>query len=465
MAVMPPVGSFCFVLASVLAGVSPAFGGEAAMGDEAEYYFARLDEILSEFSAREVDIRPRLKELQDLRSRYVDGASPEDLSRRREALYGSLKGSAEEIEALKTAFRSRQNLINITAFTTGVRSHLRGESQKEAARLSVKLAEYDLAFGRMNKFQMEVLRTLRDDANASRQLDIRIKRAESRRRILQVGGGFAASVLFLILIAHRGRSGRESSGSPAAPGAGSEPFIKGFRIERRIGHGARGTVYEAMDLQLERRVAVKRISDALILSSAGVQRLLREARAAASLKHPNLVEIYSVLRDGGGIFVVSEYAAGRSLQDLMDAEDKLAPRRAAVVALEVAKALDYIRARGMIHGNVQPKNILLAPGGGIKVKNAGTRGAPAYAAPESAGGAASDVFSLGVCCYEMLTGRLPFLGPNYQAQKAERFYAPPSSAGLPVAADAIFSVVLDPAPSRRYGTALAFAQALASAFV
>ena len=271
------------------------------------------------------------------------------------------------------------------------------------------------------------------------------------------------------------------SAPAAAKQEGPGTVIAGnFAIEKQIGKGGMGVVYLAKDETLGRPVAIKRMRDELVESGPDLKAFLEEARLVASLKHPNLVEIYHVAKEPNRLYLVFEYVEGRSLQAILDGHSKLSLKQAKSILHQVSLALDYAHAKKITHRDLKPANIMVTNEGVAKVMDfglahqtqrtiaklsrTGVSGTPSYMAPEQELGtssAASDVFALGVTLYQMLTGKLPFQGPNFLAQKRERIYTPPSQcdASLSPSIDALIAKALDPDPGKRFTSAGHFSKA------
>ena len=206
-----------------------------------------------------------------------------------------------------------------------------------------------------------------------------------------------------------------------------------YELVERIARGGMGHVYRAMDALLDREVAVKILDRSLSEDPSFVSRFKREARAAARLNHPNVVSLYDYGVDNGVYFIVMEYVAGRSLSRVSAGGDRMTPRRAAEIALDIAHALECAHVGGVVHRDITSNNVMIA-GSRTKVADFGIAhlslrdddrttakagvivGTAAYLSPEQARGAGidgrSDIYSLGVVLYEMLTGRVPFEGDS-----------------------------------------------------
>ena len=204
--------------------------------------------------------------------------------------------------------------------------------------------------------------------------------------------------------------------------------LAGFRIESLLARGAMGVVYRAIDLTLEREVALKFIAPELASQQAFRERFLREARIVASLGHPHVLPVYQVGEVEGEIFLAMQLVNGPSLAELLRTEVRLKPDRAALIVSQIGDALDAAHVAGVVHRDVKPANVLLAGSGshaflcdfglsrrtssGTLTQDGSFLGTPAYASPEQIRGEAldarSDVYALGCVLYECLTGNQPF---------------------------------------------------------
>ncbi len=269
----------------------------------------------------------------------------------------------------------------------------------------------------------------------------------------------------------------------------SDPTIRGmqpgqrllnrYELIKHIARGGMADVWEATDTLLGRRVAIKALHSQFSTDEAFIRRFRREAQAAANLSHPNIVSIFDWGEEDNSYFIVMELVEGRSLRDVLRSNDRLLPRRAAEIAAESAAALAIAHRAGLVHRDIKPGNILLAEDGTVKVTDFGialawddsaqlTRtgaviGTATYFSPEQAQGQAlderSDIYSLGVVLYEMLTGQPPFSGESPVAVAYQHVQEPAAlpSSGNPDIDPGLERIVMramDKVPEARYQSAL-----------
>jgi len=205
--------------------------------------------------------------------------------------------------------------------------------------------------------------------------------------------------------------------------------ISHYEVGRRLGRGGMGEVFEAVDLDLDRRVALKFVAPELAADGEALKRFEREARAAAALNHPHIATLFAFERDGARTFIAMELMGGESLRERIR-RGPLPITEALAIARDVAGALALAHRRGIVHRDVKPENLMFDEDGVVKLMDFGlaraaqasrmtmtgsTLGTAAYMPPESVRGAAAapgDVFALGVVLHEMLAGELPFSGEN-----------------------------------------------------
>ena len=250
-----------------------------------------------------------------------------------------------------------------------------------------------------------------------------------------------------------------------------------YRVERHLARGGMAEVYLARDELLHRSVAVKVLFPELAQDSSFVERFRREARAAAGLNHPNIVSVYDFGQDVGSYFIVMEYVDGVTLRDIIRSDGPVPAARAVEIGADIAAALEAAHRHGVIHRDVKPGNVLIAAGT-VKVADFGiaragdpreslTRtgavmGTATYLSPEQAQGKPidhrSDIYSLGVVLYEMLTGRPPFVAETPVAiayQHLSETPVPPSerAAHVPPALDGVVLKALAKDPDARQSSA------------
>ena len=258
-----------------------------------------------------------------------------------------------------------------------------------------------------------------------------------------------------------------------------------YQIVSEVGKGAMGTVYKAIDPLIERTVAIKAIN--LDLSKEELasfeERFYREAKSAGQLSHPNIVTIYDIGETDNVAYIAMEFLEGQSLRELLDSGAVLAIDRISRIAAQVAEGLAYAQKHGIVHRDIKPANIVITRSGVVKITDFGIAhmpsasrtqagmvlGSPKYMSPEQVVGKTvdgrSDVFSLGVMLYEMLTGQSPFAGDNistimYRILNETPLNPSIVNARIPLAFDTIITKALAKRPEDRYQTAKEMARDL-----
>lgn len=251
-----------------------------------------------------------------------------------------------------------------------------------------------------------------------------------------------------------------------------------YEILGRLGMGGMAYVLHARDHNLQREVAIKVLREDLIDDPAFRDRFLQEARAAANLAHPNIVTIHDFGHDRGRYYIVMEYIEGSDLKALIRQQAPMAIEAALDLSIQICAGVGYAHRTGLVHCDLKPQNVLVTHDGRAKITDFGIAralasiqsdehsevvwGSPQYIAPEqSAGGPpspSSDVYSLGIILYEMLTGVLPFDTTDpLDLARLHQTYTPPSARShrpeLPEPLEQVLAKVLSKEPSARYRTA------------
>jgi eukaryotic-like serine/threonine-protein kinase len=244
-----------------------------------------------------------------------------------------------------------------------------------------------------------------------------------------------------------------------------------YRLEAELGRGGAGAIYRAYDTLLDRSVAVKVLAEQK-LGTQGRARLLREAQAAARLNHPNIVSIYDAGESAGTTFIVMELIEGESLHDRPPANLE----ETIVIFRQICAALEHAHQHGIVHRDLKPENVLITPEGQAKLTDFGLArpvasrltsegeitGTVFYLAPEQALGQSvdtrTDLYSLGVMFYEMVTGQLPFVADDPIAVISQHLYAPIvpprlRNAAVPLAMDALIVQLMAKTPADRPASA------------
>ena len=259
-------------------------------------------------------------------------------------------------------------------------------------------------------------------------------------------------------------------------GIASGVEIGGYRVEELIGRGGMGEVYRAYDGRLDRNVALKILAPRYADDDAFRERLLRESRLAASLDHPNVVPVYDAGEADAGFYLAMRYVKGADLRAVLRREGALPPARAIEIISQVAGALDGAHAKGLVHRDVKPSNVLIDERGHCYLADFGLTqsvsdrgqatdgsllGTLDYVAPEQIRGdevdGRADVYALGCMLFECLTGEVPFRRPSEVATiYAHLEEAPPSApahrSGLPPTIDAVFAQAMAKEPDERHSS-------------
>ncbi|MBI4375319.1 MAG: protein kinase [Elusimicrobia bacterium] len=255
-----------------------------------------------------------------------------------------------------------------------------------------------------------------------------------------------------------------------------------YQLGRMVGRGAMGEVWEAMDLSLGRPVAVKKLPRELARSGPEWREFfVKEAKIVAALRHPAIVDIHEIIEENEEIYLVFELVSGKTVHQILAEKGRIPLQTAVAILRPVCDALAFAHEHNLVHRDLKPANIMVTEQGHIKLMDFGIArgisekggrlagrplnplqldrtatiaGTPMYMAPENEDGIVSkqgDVYSLGICLYEMLTGERPFTDSATALEKSQMAFAKPSLrvAGLPPALDRLVEAALHPEPSKR----------------
>lgn len=259
-----------------------------------------------------------------------------------------------------------------------------------------------------------------------------------------------------------------------------------YRVVRKLGGGGMADVYLCEDLTLGRHVAIKVLLQRYLNDETFVERFRREAKAAAGLNQQNLVSIYDWGEVDGTYYIVMEYVEGETLKDLIRRRGRLSGNESVNITMQLLAAIDFAHRSGIVHRDIKPQNVMIDRGGTCKVMDFGIAragdsgmteagsilGTAQYLAPEQAKGypvdERSDLYSVGVCLYEMLTGTVPFKGDSAVTVALKHVNEVPVEPaelvpGLPYSLNQIVLKAMAKDPANRYQSAAEFARDLRSA--
>lgn len=252
--------------------------------------------------------------------------------------------------------------------------------------------------------------------------------------------------------------------------------IGNCRIVQEIGSGGMAVVYKAIQEPLGRTVAIKALKPSIAMDSQFAKRFEREAHFMASLQHENILHVIDFVKDGRSMYIIMEYVEGIDLYDLLEHSPTLPPEVAAIIALQVCRALDYAHFRGIIHRDIKPANIMISKQGEVKLMDFGIArdetlsdltetgtglGTPSYMSPEQILGDKldfrSDIFSVGIVLYQMVTGQKPFVEDEartvMQKIRLDRYVSPRKlNSAVPRQLERILGRCMEKMPANRYPT-------------
>ena len=262
-----------------------------------------------------------------------------------------------------------------------------------------------------------------------------------------------------------------------------------YKVLEGVGFGAMGAVYKAFDPLIKRTLAIKTIRLDIPRQSpqyrSFIDRFYHEARISGTLSHPNIVTLFDIGEESGIPYLAMEFVDGQTVAALIEKGHRFVPEKVISLASQIAAAIDYAHGKGVIHRDIKPSNLILYEEERVKVTDFGIAkladaemtqsgtllGTPSYMSPEQAMGdkldGRSDIFSLGVCCFEMLSGEQPFPGTNVTSILYKLVHVDPVEPAnlemnglVPQKWHEVFGKVLSKKPDDRYQTATAFVQDL-----
>lgn len=439
----------------------------------------KLEELQKTYTAGDKRMYAVISELRDIKTAFPSSPDPAILMRRWENLKRESDSIRAQQDKIHTTYRDLLRgyyVYQATRFMTAI------DQEKERSSTGGDIFAYEKTITEMETAGIRFKEDFQNEQAQFHALARRHASTMASRRTTFIIGAYslgAAGLLSGVFLVRRRKNAVPAPTAPAALPV-PQPAPGPFELRGLIGRGTMGEVYEAFDAKRGRRLALKILRPELLADPARLEPLLAEARAVSALSHPNIAALHSIERAGAQVYFAFEFIEGETLQRIIETRGPLDWVTALFVLKETASALHYTHAEGVTHRDLKPANIMLTRWSKVKVldfavahearkalagRNWAAAGAtPPYMAPEQEQGKVSpavDLFALSVTFYEMLTGALPFKGPNFQAQKLETPHRPPRDLAkdLPTGLDAFFKIALAPEPSRRFTTAEALAAA------
>ena len=472
---------------------------------------ARMNELEAAMSKIMDELPPLLKRLDSMKESYGEEKAVQESARAREALRSDIEQRLHALEQLEVEYdqhrRDADKMALIGFFTTLQSNHPRVDSNADL----VAARNRTLFSSRSSSFRSRTSDALGGEEEAFRHSWNAYQGRRHRTLaawLLPVLILLGAGIFFWQARRSETRLARPQTPAPAAPAGASPAFpapipgalagpapapaaqaplalpavvARDYRLEESLGKDCFGFLYEGVEIPRSRRAFIRHLRPEIAQAGGDMELLLADARISAHLKHPGIVGIYSMAMDQDQAYMAFEPVRGKSLADFLAAGPNVPLGSAKRLLRPVAAALDYAHAHKVIHRDLKPANIWIAPAGGVKVADFGIShlarvavakrvrdenwGSDPYMAPEQDYGMPSketDIFSLGVILYEMLAGRVPFVGPNFSAQKREMAFPSllQAAPGLPPAAEGVVMRALAADSRKRYASAAEFADAL-----
>jgi hypothetical protein len=449
-----------------------ALARAAPAAEPSEVSKAALESLRRDTERITDELESALAQLAILRKEYAKGEGLEGLAERRrtvraraESLLGQLYAVGDEFTRQRIAYEDACRAFFIQRFIA--EKTVSRETYDERLYLK-ELAAFTNRFAAV---RLGAKKALADEENAFTEAEQSVR---TRRRGVRLTA-LAAALPLLIWLGH-------SLYLRFRPAPTRGMFLGGdFRLVRELGRGSLGTTFEYLEVRTRKKMVLKRIRKELHPTPDDAAKLLALGHSLTRLRHPNIAQVHDAFLDAGRLHIVMESVDGLPLASLLEREGRVGLKAACGILAHVAAALQAAHGMGIIHGSLTPSDILVGRDGWVKVTDlslgaevrkragkffrTGSLGNRSYMAPEVELGRSSprsDVFSMGVVFYQMLTGRLPFPGPDFLAQKNEQRYPPPSriAAAVSVDSDPVLIKAMAPKPEDRHPSADAFAKEL-----